>query len=297
MKEPSVKKKKIFLIGSQGQLGTDLKRILSDYELLCPSREEVDISYFDQVKKYVDQFFPDFIINTAAFHQTDECEKNPQKSFLINTLAIKNLAEISKEKNIPLVHISTDYVFGLDENRKTPYTEDDLPGPVNIYGISKLGGEYCIRYTTQKYFIIRTSALFGVAGCRAKGGGNFIETMLQLGREKGEVKVKSDEFISPTYTKELAQHIAKLIETEYYGLYHITNHGQCSWYEFAQKIFELTNMKVNCIATSSNDFSTLVKRPRYSVLENKNLRERGLDEMSFWQEALKKYLKEKGHIK
>ncbi|MFA4990863.1 MAG: dTDP-4-dehydrorhamnose reductase [Candidatus Paceibacterota bacterium] len=297
MKEPSVKKKKIFLIGSQGQLGTDLKRILSDYELLCPSREEVDISYFDQVKKYVDQFFPDFIINTAAFHQTDECEKNPQKSFLINTLAIKNLAEISKEKNIPLVHISTDYVFGLDENRNTPYTEDDLPGPVNIYGISKLAGEYCIRYTTQKYFIIRTSALFGVAGCRAKGGGNFIETMLQLGREKGEVKVKSDEFISPTYTKELAQHIAKLIETEYYGLYHITNHGQCSWYEFAQKIFELTNMKVNCIAVSSNDLPTLVKRPSYSVLENKNLRERGLDEMSFWQEALKKYLKEKGHIK
>ncbi len=296
MKEPLVKKKKILLIGGEGQLGSDLKGVLGNYELIVPSRAELDISYFDQAKNFINNILPDVIINTAAFHQPEECEKDPQKSFLINTLAIKNLAEISKEKNIPLVHISTDYVFGLDENRSTPYTEEDLPGPVNIYGISKLSGEYCIQYTTSKFFIIRTSALFGVAGCRAKGGSNFVEMMLKLAREKGEARVKNDEWISPTYTKELAQNIAKLIETDYYGLYHITNQGECSWYEFAQKIFELTNIQVKCLGVPSSEFPSPIKRPRYSVLDNKHLREKGLDTMSHWEIALKNYLKEKGYI-
>lgn len=289
--------KKVLLIGADGQLGTDLKKALRDYELLCPLVVELDITHFEKTKDYINKNSPDLIINTAAFHQTDECEKDFEKSFLVNTFAVKNLAEICKEKNIPLVHISTDYIFGLDKKRRTPYIEEDLSGPVNIYGISKLAGEYYIRYTLRKYFIIRPSALFGIAGCKGKGGGNFIETMLKLAREKGEVKVKNDEFVSPTYTKELAENIAELIKTEQYGIYHITSQGGCSWYEFAKKIFELTNTKVNCQPVSSDEFPTLAKRPRYSVLENKHLKEIGLDRMSLWQDALKKYLKEKGYIK
>jgi dTDP-4-dehydrorhamnose reductase len=289
--------KKILLIGADGQLGTDLEKVLKkDYELLCPLIDELDITDFVKTKEYVKNQVPDLIINTAAFHNTDECEKNPEKSFLVNTFAVKNLAEICKEINIPLVHISTDYVFGLDKKRRTPYTEEDLPGPVNIYGISKLAGEYCVRYTTPKYFIIRPAALFGVTNPKGKKY-NFVELMLNLAKEKGEVKVKNDEFTTPTYTKELAENIAELIKTNEYGIYHITSQGECSWYEFAKKIFELIHTKVNCQPVSSDEFPTVARRPRYSVLENKHLKDIGLDKMSHWEDALKKYLKEKGHIK
>jgi len=288
--------KKILLIGADGQLGSDLKKVIDEsYELFCPLIEELDVTQFDKVKEYVRQNRPDLIINTAAFHQTDECENDYQRAFLVNTFAVKNLADVCKKSDILLVHISTDYVFGLDKKRRTPYIEEDLPGPVNIYGISKLSGEYCIRYTLKKYFIIRPAGLFGVAGAKGKGG-NFIETMLKLAKEKGEVKVKNDEFITPTYTKELAETIAQLIKTDKYGVYHITSQGECSWYEFAQKIFELTNTKVNCQPVFSDEFPTIARRPRYSVLDNKHLREIGLDKMSRWEDALKKYLKEKGHI-
>jgi len=288
--------KKVLLIGADGQLGTDLRKVISkNYELLCPLEEDLDITHFDNVREYVYQNSPDLIINTAAFHQTDECEKDPQTSFLVNASAIKNLADVCKKLDILLVHISTDYVFGLDEKRKTPYIEEDLPAPVNIYGISKLAGEYCIRYTLKKYFVIRTAGLFGVAGAKGKGG-NFIETMLKLAKNKGEVKVKNDEFTSPTYTKELVENIAQLIKTDKYGIYHITSQGECSWYEFAQKIFKLTNTKVNCQPVSSDEFPTIAKRPCYSVLDNKHLKEIGLDKMSRWEDALEKYLKEKGHM-
>jgi len=288
--------KKILLIGADGQLGSDLRKALNDYELLCPLIDELDITHFDKVKEYVRRNSPDLIINTAAFLQVDECEKEPQKSFLVNTIAVKNLAEICKEKDIPLVHISTDFVFGLDEKRRIPYIEEDLPGPVNIYGISKLAGEYCILYTLKKYFIIRPANFFGIAGPKGKKE-NFVEMMLRLAKEKGEIKVKNDVFTTLTYTKELAEVIAELIKTNEYGIYHITSQGECSWYEFAKKIFELTNTKVNCRPVSSDKFPTIAKRPHYSVLENKHLKGIGLDKMSNWQDALKKYLKEKGHIR
>jgi len=289
---------KILIIGADGQLGTDLVKVLEkDYQLLTPSIEELDITDFEKTREYIKKHLPDLIINTAAFHNVDECEKNPERSFLVNTLAVKNLAEACKEKDIVLVHISTDYVFGLDRNRKTPYTEDDLPGPVNIYGISKLAGEYCIQYTLDKYFIVRTAGLFGVAGCKEKDRSNFVETMIKLAKEEREIKVKNDEFTSPTYTGELAEQIKELIKINHYGIYHITNHGECSWYEFAKKIFEILNLKVNCQAVSSSQFQTIAKRPSYSVLENKKLKELGIDRMSHWEEALKKYLKEKGHLR
>ncbi len=287
---------KIFLIGADGQLGSDLKKVLTNYQLLCPLIEELDIAQFEKMREYINRNSPDLIINTAAFHNVDECEKNPEKSFLVNTLAVRNLAKVCKEKDIPLVHISTDYVFGLDENRKTPYREEDLPGPVNIYGVSKLAGEYSISYILKKYFIIRPAGLFGVAGCKEKGGGNFVETMLKLAKEGKEIKVKNDEFTSPTYTRELAEAIRDLIETEHYGLFHIASQGECSWYEFAKKIFEITNIRADLKPVSSEKVKTYARRPRCSVLENKHLKEIGLDKMSHWAEALKKYLKEKGHI-
>lgn len=287
--------KKILLIGADGQLGTDLKKALNGYKLFCPLIEELDITKFDKIEKYISSNSPDLIINTAAFHQLDECEKDPQKSFLLNSSAVKNLAEICQKKDISLVHISTDYVFGLDDKRRTPYREEVSPGPINIYGASKLAGEYSIRYLLKKYFIIRPAALFGVTIAKGKGE-NFVETMLKLAKEKGEVKVKNDEFTTPTYTKELAENIAILIKTNNYGIYHMTSQGECSWYEFAKKVFELTSIKINCSPVSSKEFPTIAKRPSYSVLENRHLKEIGLDKLSHWSVALEKYLKEKGHI-
>lgn len=287
--------KKIVLIGADGQLGTDLKKTLKNYNLFCPLMPKLDITQFDKIKEYIEINSPDLIINTAAFHQVDECEKNPEKSFLVNSFANKNLAEICKEKDIPMVYISTDYIFGLKKERKTPYIEDDLPGPVNVYGCSKLAGEYFIQYIFKKYFIIRPAGLFGIVGPKDKTG-NFIEIMLKLAKEKRELRIKDDEFTTPTYTKELAQNIAELIKTNNYGIYHMTCQGECSWYEFAKKIFELTNTKVRCIPISSSNFPDIAKRPKYSVLENKHLKEINLDKMSHWQEALKKYLKEKTYI-
>lgn len=286
---------KILLIGYDGQLGSDFKKSLGARDLLCPAVEDLDVTNFNQTKEYILQRKPEIVINTAAFHAVDDCEKDPQKTFLVNTLAVKNLAQACLENGAILVHISTDYVFGLDHGRRVPYTEDDLPGPVNIYGISKLASEYCIRNLLEKYFIIRPAALFGVAGAKGKGG-NFVETMIRIGREKSEVRVKNDEFTSPTSTKELAGNIAALIDTDHYGLYHITGEGECSWYEFAKAIFDLAKMKVNCQPITSDQFPTIARRPRYSVLENKNLKKIGLNKMGPWQDALKGYLREKGHI-
>jgi len=284
-------KRKILLIGANGQLGSDLKKALSHHQLLCPSHQQLDITQFAKTKKYIKEKSPDLIIDTAAFHQIDECEKNPRKTFLVNTLAVKNLAEVAKKMDIPLVYISSDYVFGLDQRKKIPYLEKDLPGPVNIYGISKVASEYIIRYILKKYFIVRTQALFGETPPRGKKE-NFVGVMLRLAKEGKEIRVKDDEFTSPTYTKELAGAISDLIQTEEYGLYHIASQGGCSWYEFAKEIFKQTHKKANLKRASSLEFPGIAQRPRYSVLENKHLREIGLDKMSHWQKALKKYLKQ-----
>lgn len=288
----------ILIIGAAGQLGSDLKRVLEkNNKILAPSHAELDLTNFSQLEKYIITQKPDFIINTAAFHNVDECEQNPEKAFLINTYAVKKLAEIVKMIDGTLIHISTDYVFGVDTQRELPYGEDDNPGPVNFYGVSKLSGEYCIQYILEKFYIIRVSALFGVVGCRQKGGTNFVETMIKLAKDNKEIKIKYDEYVSPTYTLEAAYNIEKLITTKKYGIYHMTNEGYCSWYDFAKKIFELLNLEPKCIAVSHKDMPTIVRRPNYSVLENKKLKEINLNLMSHWEVSLEKYLREKGYLK
>lgn len=276
-------------------MGTDLKKMLSNEILLCPSKKAFDITQFEKVRKYINKHPLDLIINTAALHDVDRCESEIEESFLLNAVAVKNLANVCKEKDISLVHISTAHVFGGDEKRRRPYIETDAPDPVNVYGISKLAGEYCVRQTLKKYFIIRTTALFGVKKPSGKRD-NFIGSMLRFAKERGEVKVKNDEFTNPTYTKDLAKNIAKLIKTKKYGIYHIVSHGECSWYDLAKKAFELTKTRVTCQPASSDKVITAAKRPFYACLENKHLKEIGLDEMRPWQDALKAYLEEKNLI-
>jgi dTDP-4-dehydrorhamnose reductase len=190
--------------------------------------------------------------------------------------------------------MSTDYVFGGE--KRAPYTEDDAPNPLNVYGVSKLAGEYFVRALCPKHFIVRTSGLYGVAGSSGKGG-NFVETMIRLAKEGKPIRVVTDQVLTPTYTRDLAHKIKELLQTEAYGVYHITNSGQCSWYEFAAKIFELLSLKPDFGPTTSAEFGAKAKRPAYSVLAHGRLAQLGLDDLRSWPEALAAYLEEKGLLK
>ncbi len=290
--------KKIALIGANGQLGTDIVKVFgqdTNFEIVSLTSKEIDITNVDLTKKVLEEIKPDTVINTAAFHRVDDIEDNPTPAFLVNVVAEKSLSELAAKNDWRLVYFSTDYVFGSDTKKNTPYIEEDRPWPTSTYGVSKLAGEMVTQLTLEKYFIIRPCGLYGVVGSAGKGG-NFVETMVRLGREKGEVKVVSDQVCTPTYTKNLAENLLTLLKTEKYGLYHMTSEGSCSWYEFACYIFELLNMKVKCEPVSSNVFKTRAKRPNYSVLENGRLKKLGLNEMRDWRENLRLYLEEKKYI-
>ena len=233
---------------------------------------------------------PDLVINTAAMHNVEECELNPSKAFEVNGLGPLNLARLSEELNFVLVHISTDYVF--DGGKMSPYVELDLPLPLNVYGNTKLSGEYFVRTMAPRHFVVRVSGLFGRAPCRAKGGRNFVTSMLKLARERDEVRVRDDEVLSPTYTRDVASHVVKLAATEAFGLYHLGAQGQCSWYEFAKSIFDFAKVGVNLNVASPGEFPTKIKRPRYSVLENAGIASLGLEPMLPWQDGLRRYLEE-----
>ena len=255
----------------------------------------IEITKQNSIKEALDNVQPDIVINAAAYNNVDESESNISKAFLVNGLANKYLAEYCKKRNSILVCISSDYVFGDDEKRNTPYIESDCPGPVNTYGISKLVGEYLVSSTWKKYFVIRTSGLFGIANSSGKGR-NFIATMLQLAKEKKEISVVNDQIISPTYTRDLAKQIRYLIKTNAFGLYHASAEGQCSWYEFAKTIFRLTKTTVLIQPISSSLYQSAAKRPSYSVLENQSLKKLGIHTMRNWKEGLYDYLQEKEYI-
>lgn len=288
---------KVTVIGANGQLGTDLCQVLHSFEVVPLTHNDIEITNVNSVKEAFSKYEPGIVINTAAFHRVDDCEIAPDKAFLVNALGAKNVAVIAQEFGAKLIYISTDYVFGGEaEPCTTPYTEFDTPVPINIYGKSKLAGEDYVRYFCQKHFIIRISGLFGVAGSSGKGD-NFIETMLRLAKEQDELRVVNDQVFSPTYTKDLARKLAQLIATEYYGIFHITNRGNCSWYEFTKEILELVDLQTLVIPITSGQCPRKAKRPRFSVLDNYHLRLLGMDDMRSWREALVNYMKEKGHLK
>ena len=296
---------KVLVTGANGQLGTDLCKVPRDFELIPLTHKDIEIRDMDSVKQALNKHKPNVIINTAAYVRVDDCETKQDKAFLVNALGARNVAVVAQELGAKLVHISTDYVFGgLGEtsmvshksggDKPRPYTEFDTPIPLSIYGKSKLAGENLIRHFCLRHFIIRTSGLFGIAGASGKGG-NFVETMLKLAREREKLKVVDDQILSPTYTKDLAQKIVQLISTQYYGIFHITNKGYCSWYSFAGEILKQAGLKTPVIPISSDQYPQKAKRPRYSVLDNYQLRLLGMDDMRPWQEALRDYMIEKGH--
>lgn len=287
---------KILITGADGQLGTDICKTLKKHDLVPLTIEDGDIVDLSFVKKQCLKHRPDVIINTAAYVLVDACEENRDLAYRVNALGARNVAVVAEEIGARLVHISTDYVFGgEDSTRTTPYTEFDDPVPCNVYGASKLAGEELIRHLCKRHFIIRSSALFGMAGAMGKGG-NFVETMLKLAKEKPELRVVNDQVFSPTYTHDLAIRIAQIMETEYFGIFHVTNSGTCSWYEFTIEILSLAGIKTPVVPITSDQFPQKARRPRYSVLGNYQLELLSWDDLRPWQQALKHYLSQKGHV-
>jgi dTDP-4-dehydrorhamnose reductase len=281
---------KIAVLGASGQLGNDVKCSFQSKgdEVQALSHSDIEIANLDAVSKCLREIRPQVIVNTAAMHHVENCEREPENAFAVNGLGARNLAMISRELGAVLMHVSTDYVF--DGNKNSPYSEQDAPRPLNVYGNTKLAGEYFVRCTADRHFVIRTSAIYGKHPCRAKGGLNFVDLMLKLARERGKVRVVDSEFVTPTPTRELAQQIVALSRSDCYGLYHATAEGSCSWYEFAREIFALTNTQVNLEVAGPDEFPAKVARPKYSVLENRALNEHHLNIFRPWQAGLREYL-------
>lgn len=286
---------KILLIGANGQLGSDLSRAMTESETIPLTHTDVDICEPIGVRETLRRHAPDIVINTAAYHKVDECETSGEKTFAVNTFGVRILASACREQGCALLHMSTDYVFGGNTERRSPYAETDPPSPINVYGIAKLAGEYFVRYILDRYWIVRSQWLYGVAGASGKGG-NFVELMLRLAKEGRDIKVVDDQVGSPTYTLDLARKITELIGGERYGVYHITNGGECTWYQFARRIWELSQLTPNAAPTTSAAFGAVANRPAYSALDNAALRAIGLDEMRPWQDALADYLRERHGI-
>jgi dTDP-4-dehydrorhamnose reductase len=285
---------KIVIIGADGQLGTDLCKVIPKNEQIPLTIRDIDITDRKKTFAVIKKHSPDIVINTAAYHNVDEAEDNRELAFSVNADGTKNAAEACKEAGAALVHISTDYVF--DGRKGSPYLETDVPHPLSVYAESKLVGEQYVSNILARYFVVRSAGLYGAAGCMGKGGTNFVEGMLKRAASQPELKVVTDEVLSPTYTLDLAGKINQLMRTEHFGLYHIVNHGECSWFEFTCKIFELLKRKVVIKKASSDDFKTKAKRPKYSVLKNAHLEQIGLDDLRPWQDALAAYLIEKEYL-
>ncbi len=280
------------LIGSRGQLGSDLCRVWAD-ELIALDQPELEVCDGDQVHSIIRSEAPRLVINTAAYHRVDECESNVMRSFEVNALGAKNVADASREVGAAVMFISTDYVF--DGEKGSPYVEEDVPRPLSVYGTSKLAGEHLVRQSNPRHFIVRTSGLFGVAGAMGKGG-NFVETMIRKARQGEALRVVDDQVLGPTFTWDLATTLQELAATGRFGTYHATSAGQTSWYGFAAKIFELTGLRPSLTAITSDELAAAARRPRFSVLENRALAAAGVTPLRPWQEALEAYLKEKGHL-
>lgn len=281
---------KIVILGAGGQVATALESEFSHRRLIPLTHDQLDITDRAQVEAQLEAIAPQVVINTAAYHRVDECESHAEEAFRVNAVAVGELARICRELGATLVHFSTDYVFAGD--RREPYREDDPPAPLSVYAASKVAGEYLVRAYAVNYLLIRTCGVYGLASRRNKGA-NFVERMLEKAARGEVVRVVGDQVLTPTYARDLARKVVQLLEQGRQGLFHITNSGQCSWFEFAQKIFELAGLKVNPVPVTSAEFAAPARRPSYSVLDHARSRELGLDDMPAWDDALRRFLEEK----
>jgi len=274
---------KILVTGANGMLAKAVKERLKEYELTCTDVAELDITNKDMVLKYIKDLKPEYIVNCAAYTAVDKAEEDYELAEKINADGPRNLAIAAKENDATLVHVSTDYVFDGELDTNKVYVEDDKTQPVTVYGITKLHGEEAVKENCNKYYIFRTAWLYG-------DGNNFVRTMLKLGKEKEEVNVVADQHGSPTYAVDLADIIGNAIEKQIpYGIYHTTNEGYTTWYDFTKKIFELSKLNCKVNPVTSEEFVRPAKRPKNSKLSKEKIKSVGIN-VPMWEDALSRYL-------
>lgn len=275
----------LLVTGANGQLGRELLHMSHDQvRIVGFGRDKLDITNLEQCREVLGNIRPDGIIHAAAYTAVDKAESEPDEAYRVNAVGTRNLAIVSEEIGAKLVYVSTDYVF--DGTGRTPYNEYDNTNPQSIYGKSKRAGEVLLQSLSSRYFIVRTSWVYG------KYGQNFVKTMLKLASERDSVTVVADQFGSPTYTRDLAAFLVQLIQSEYYGIYHASNSGTCSWYEFAQAIFEESGITIRTEPCTTEQFPRPAPRPAYSVMDHSAIRQNGLQDLRPWREALRDFLKE-----
>ena len=278
---------KVLIIGHRGQLGCDLKKEFASEELVLTGSDEMPVQNSAAVADFVDATRPNLILNCSAFHRVDDCEEQVEPAFAVNVFGVRNLALAARKSDAVLVHFSTDYVY--DGPQRTPHLEDDPVCPKCIYGASKAAGEIMLQSIWPKHFLFRVSGLYGYAGSREKGT-NFVETMIGLARQAKPIRVVNDQVLTPTCTIDVAAAVRQVTQTDCYGLYHLTNAGQCSWHEFSSAIFRFAGLSPDLTPVTSEAFPTRAKRPNYSVLDNARLRTNGFSELADWQAALARYV-------
>jgi dTDP-4-dehydrorhamnose reductase len=277
---------KVVVTGAAGQLGQDVLLELErkNHQAFGADRQQLDITIEEDVIAYISEIKPDVILNCAAYTNVDAAEENEEDAYRINAIGTENLAKAAKQIGAKLLHVSTDYVF--DGTAAEPYEVDEPTKPLGAYGRTKLAGEQLLQKQLDEFFIVRTAWVYGVYG------NNFVKTMIRLGKERGEVGVVHDQVGSPTYTVDLAKFMVELMGSDKYGIYHATNSGVCSWYEFAVEIFKQAGMDVQVNPLTSEQFPRPAARPKYSVLSKKMIEKQGLTPLRDWKEALAAYLAE-----
>ena len=282
---------KIAVLGAHGQLGRDLcPRLPGDVVPL--TRAELDLDRPEAIAGVLAGLRPDVLVNCAAYNFVDKAEAEPDAAFRVNAWGVRALAHACRDVGTKLVHFSTDYVFGLDDARTEPLIEADPPGPVSVYGLSKLAGEYVVRAANPDNVVVRTCGLYGVWGSGGKGG-NFVETMLRVAGQGKPLRVVADQQCTPTYTADLADVTVDLIDRSASGLFHVTSGGATTWHEFAAEIFRQAGIQADLTPIPSAEFAAPARRPSYSVLTADRLTAAGVRPLRPWQDALTAYLDER----
>ena len=287
---------RVAVVGSAGQLGTDLIRTLSKagvYDVDALTHRELDCTDWASIERALIPASPDIVVNCAAFVRVDDAEDKPEEAFRVNSLGALGVARACARMNALCVYISTDYVF--DGTKKMPYTEDDPPQPINIYGVSKLAGEQLVQQACSRWLIVRMASLFGQAGSSGKGG-NFVETILAKAKRAEPLKLVDDIRMSPTYTHDAAGALEQLLRQRAVGLFHVSNSGSCTWYEFASAALEIMGLKTPVEAVPSTGFPMKARRPPDSSLASAKLDCSFTECLRPWKQALAAYLVEKGHL-
>jgi dTDP-4-dehydrorhamnose reductase len=284
--------RRIAVLGSTGQLGSELVNALrmdNKFETLALAHSDCDCRKGPQVTNAIRNFHPDVVINCAAYVRVDDCEDHAHEAFEVNTVGALNVARACAQFSALCVYISTDYVF--NGAKDGPYVESDATCPINVYGVSKLAGEYLVKQTASRWLVVRMASLFGKTGARGKGG-NFVETVINKAKTGEALRVVNDIIMSPTYARDASKALVSLLQEGTGGVFHLTNSGACTWYEFAKMILDFTGIVAAVVPISSDEFPTRARRPANSALRSMY----SACDLCPWQDGLLAYLKEKGHI-